>query len=52
MRGAGQVARIREGRAVYKISVEKPEGNIPLGRHRHRWRIILRWIFRKWDLEV
>jgi hypothetical protein len=25
----------REG--VYRVSVEKPEGRGPLGRHRHRW---------------
>jgi len=27
----------------------KSEGQRPLGRHRHRWRIILIWIFRKWN---
>jgi hypothetical protein len=26
-----------EGRSVYRVSVRKPEGKIPLGRHRHRW---------------
>jgi len=26
-----------------------PEGKGPLGRHRSRGRIILRWIFKKWD---
>jgi hypothetical protein len=29
--------------------VGKREGKGPLGRPRLRWRIILRWIFRKWD---
>ena len=27
----------------------KPEGKRPLRRPRRRWRIILRWIFRKWE---
>ena len=27
-----------------------PEGKRPLGIPRRRWRIILRWIFRKWDV--
>ena len=26
-----------EGRGVYRVLVEKPEGNRPLGRPRHRW---------------
>jgi hypothetical protein len=26
-----------EGRGVYKVLVEKPEGRGPLGRLRHRW---------------
>jgi hypothetical protein len=29
--------------------VEKPEGKRPLGRPRYRRKIILRWIFKKWD---
>jgi hypothetical protein len=24
-------------------------GKEPLERHRHRWRLILKWIFDKWD---
>jgi hypothetical protein len=36
-----------EGRGVYRVLVGKPEGKRPLGRLRHRWGIILRWIFRK-----
>jgi len=34
------------GRGVYRVLVGKPEGKRPLGR------IILRWIFRKWDVLV
>jgi len=34
---AGDVARIRERRDLYKFLVGKPEGKIPLGRPRRRW---------------
>ena len=50
MRWAGHVARMGEGRGVYRVLVGKPEGQ------RDHWgdpdadgRIILRWIFRKWE---
>jgi hypothetical protein len=33
----GHVARMGEGRGVYMIFVEKPEGKSPLGRPRRRW---------------
>jgi hypothetical protein len=29
----------------------EPEGMRLLGRPRRKWRIILKWIFRKWDRE-
>jgi hypothetical protein len=32
--------------------VGKPEGKRPLGRRKRRWEIIIRWIFRKWDVGV
>jgi hypothetical protein len=51
MRWAGHVARMGEGRGVYRVLVGKPEGKRPLGRPRRKW-IILRWIFRKWDVRV
>ena len=35
------------GRGVYRVLVGKPEGKRPMGRPR---RIILRWIFKKWDV--
>jgi len=41
-----RVARMGERRGVYRVLVGKPEGKRP----RHRWRITLRWIFRKWDV--
>jgi hypothetical protein len=37
MRWTGHVARMGEGRNVYRILVGKPEGNRPLERPRHRW---------------
>ena len=36
MRCAGHVARLREGRGVYRVLVGKPEGKRPLGRPRRR----------------
>jgi hypothetical protein len=52
MRWTGHVVRVGERRGVHMVLVGKPEGKKPLGRPRHKWGIILRWIFRKWDLEV
>jgi len=37
MRWAGNVARMGEGRGVYRVLVGKPEGKRPLGRTRRRW---------------
>jgi hypothetical protein len=37
MRWAGHVARMGEGRGVYRILVGRPEGKKPLGRPRRRW---------------
>jgi hypothetical protein len=37
MRWAGHVARMAEGRNVYRVLVGKPEGKRPLGRPRRRW---------------
>jgi hypothetical protein len=52
MRWARYVARLGEARGVYRVLVGKPE-------ERDHWRdpdvdgrIILRWIFRKWDVVV
>jgi hypothetical protein len=41
-----------ESRGVYRVLVGEIQGKRPLGRPRHRWEIILRWIFRKWGVEV
>ena len=37
MRWAGHVARMGEGRGVYRVLVRKPKGKRPLGRPRRRW---------------
>jgi hypothetical protein len=37
MRWAGHVARMGEGRSVYRVLVGRPEGKIPLGRPKRRW---------------
>jgi hypothetical protein len=38
MRWAGHVARMGEGRNVYRVLVGKPKGKRPLERPRHRWK--------------
>jgi hypothetical protein len=50
MRWAGHVVRMGEERGMYRVLVGKPEGKRPPRRPRHRWEIILGWIFRKWDV--
>ena len=45
MRWAGHVARMGEGRSVHRVLVGKPEGE----RTDVDGRIILRWIFGKWE---
>jgi len=53
MRWVERVARMEEGKGVYRGLVGKPEGKRPLGRPRRRWEDnVLRWIFRKWDVGV
>jgi hypothetical protein len=37
MKLVGHVARIGEGRGVYKVLVEKPDGKKPLGIPMRRW---------------
>jgi hypothetical protein len=52
MRWVGHVARMGEGRAVHRVLVGRPEGKRPLGRPRRRWKIILGWIFGRWERGV
>jgi hypothetical protein len=37
MRWAGLVARMGEGRGVYRVLIRRPEGKRPLGKPRRRW---------------
>jgi hypothetical protein len=37
MRWARHVARMEEGRGVYRVLIRRPEGKRPLGRPRRRW---------------
>jgi hypothetical protein len=37
-------------RGMYRVLVGKPEGKTPLGVPGIDGRIIIRWIFRKWDV--
>jgi hypothetical protein len=46
----GPVARMGKGRGVYRVLVGKPEGKRPLGDTGVDGRIILRRIFRRWDV--
>jgi hypothetical protein len=41
-----------EERSVYRVLVGKPKGKRPLGDPGVDGRIILGWIFRKWDVGV
>jgi hypothetical protein len=41
LRWVGHVARMGEGRGVYRVLVGRPEGRRPLGRHRHKCEVML-----------
>jgi hypothetical protein len=47
MRWAGHVARVGEGRGVYRVLVGIPEGRRLLGKPRRRWDDNIRMVFRK-----
>jgi hypothetical protein len=52
MRLVGHVARMREWRGVYRVSVGRPEGNRPLGRPRRRWEDNIKMDFREIRINV
>jgi hypothetical protein len=43
---------MRERRGVYRVLVGRPEGTGPLGDPGVDKRLILRWIFWKWDVGI
>jgi hypothetical protein len=47
MRWARHVARMEEGRGVYRVLVRGPKGKRPLGRPRHRWEYNIKMDLRK-----
>jgi hypothetical protein len=47
MRWAGHVARMREGRSVYRVLVGRTERKRPLGRPRRRWEDNIKMDFRE-----
>ena len=52
MRWTGYVAsREGERKSCIQGFLVKSEGKRTLGRPRHRWEKILRWLFRKWDVQ-
>jgi hypothetical protein len=52
IRWTGHVARMGEGRGVYRRLVGKPEGKRPLGRPSCRWEDNIKMDLRKWDVGV
>jgi hypothetical protein len=48
MRSAGHIAHMSEMRKAYKNLLGKREAKRPLGRPSRRWRIVLRWMLRKY----
>jgi hypothetical protein len=46
-RWAGHVARMGQGRNVYRVLMRKPEGKRPLERPRHRWEDGIKWTVRR-----
>ena len=43
------MARMGQGRGVYRVLVGKPEGKKPLGIPRRRWVDNIKMDFRKWE---
>jgi hypothetical protein len=52
MKWAGHVARMEEGRGVYKVVVASPEGKRPLRRLRRRWEDNIKTDLREIGIDV
>jgi hypothetical protein len=39
-------------RCAYRVLILRSEGTDSLGRPRHSWEIILKWIFKEWYVEA
>jgi hypothetical protein len=52
MRWARHVTRMGDKRIAYRILVGRPEGKRPLGRPKHRWGKISKWILKNWGREA
>jgi hypothetical protein len=50
IRWVGHIASLREKRGVYRVMLGEPEERNRLGDPGVEGRIILKWIFRKWDV--
>jgi hypothetical protein len=51
MRWEGHVARMGEGRGVYRVSGGRPEGKRPLGRPRRRWKFNIKMDLREMGID-
>jgi hypothetical protein len=51
MRWAGHVARMEEGRGVYRVLVGRPMSKRPLGRARRRWEDNIKMDFRETGID-
>jgi hypothetical protein len=50
--GAGHVAHMGDRRGAYKVLAGRPEGKWQFGTRSVYGRILLKWIFKKWDWEA
>jgi len=48
MRWAGHVTCTEYKTGAHRVLVGKSWGRRPLGRPKHRWGMVLKWIFKKW----
>jgi hypothetical protein len=49
MSGAAYVARMGEKGIAYRLLARNPEGKSPVGRTRHRWVNLLKWISERYN---